>query len=116
MSEADEFRPLELTDEVMVELFNRISKNDNYRPYKAEIDAFFQSRIWSIIEQEASVYWAHLFQKLLNATREDRPEIVASIRVMAWWMNLEDTLFRARERATSLNAETVGGESWQDRP
>lgn len=112
-----EFEPKKLTDKYMMEFLNRIADRDDTRFFKNEIDQFFASRIWRVIEQEASLALAQMFGNMLKQgiTQTEIAELTAAIRMMTWWLNLKDNLFAARSRSMDLDPKAPGGESWQDR-
>jgi len=114
--EQEPFKALELSDKVMVDLFTRVSEHDGFRPYKAEVEQFFSSRIWTIIESEGTLKLAQLFNMMLKPgiTEREIAEVVASIRMMSWWLNLKSNVFAARQRTMEVDAKTPGGDQWQD--
>lgn len=107
-------KPLEMTDELMRKLFATIAEDPEFRPWKAEVDGFFGSRIWETIEREGQMLLAGLYRQAATTpmTPGRHAEITAAIRMMEWWLNLRNNVFAARERATGLDAQQVGGESW----
>ena len=106
--------PLEMTDELMLKLFTLVAEDPEFRPHKGEVDQFFQSRIWKAIEHEAQMRLANLYRNAaqpgINPAVHAR--ITGAIYTQEWWLNLRDNVFAARERATGLDAQQVGGESW----
>lgn len=113
MSES-EYEGVELTDEFMRQLFDNIAHHTSYRPYKGELEQFFRSRIWQIIQEETKPILAGMFISLLKTpmTESRHAEIASAINIMRYWLNLEGNMFAARERATSFDAQQVGGEPW----
>ena len=99
----------------MVELFSRVQHHKGFRPWKNEVDQFFKSRIWRIIEEEANLQLGQLFSAMLKPgmSLEEIGEIKAAIRMMSWWLNLESNIFSARMRTMEVDAFSPGGESWE---
>ena len=112
--ENGKYEPLELTDEYMAGLFERVQQHQGFRPWKNEVEQFFQSRIWKTIEEEATLKLAQLFRAMLkpSMSEAERSEIAAAIRMMSWWLNLENNIFAARTRTMETDALSPGGESW----
>ncbi|HDZ38247.1 MAG TPA: hypothetical protein ENH62_08185 [Marinobacter sp.] len=119
MSESEsEFEGVALTDEFMQQLFDNIAHHESYKPYKGELEQFFRSRIWQIIQEETAPILAGMFISLLKTpmTESRHAEIASAINIMRYWLNLENNMFAARERALSLGAKQAGGESWTPQP
>lgn len=116
-NESNGYAPKVLTAEYMKELFEGVAHHKNYKPYKSELEQFFRSRIWMIIQEETRPVVAGMYIALSQKPMSDieRATIASSINIMLYWLNLENNIFAARERSLSLSDEQVGGESWQDR-
>lgn len=108
-------KPLEMTDELMRQFLDLVAEDPEFRPYKAEVDQFFESRIWKTIEKHARMKVAVLYRQAAqqHMTLGLHAEITSAIYIMEWWLNLRSIIFVARERASGLNAQEVGGQSWQ---
>ena len=108
-------KPLEMTDALMRQFLDLIADDPEFRPYKAEVDQFFERRIWKTIEKQAKMSLATLYRQAAqqHMTLGLHAEISSAIWAMQWWLNLRDNMFAARERATGLAAQQAGGESWQ---
>lgn len=118
-AEGNGYEPLAITDEYMQRLFDGIAEHKDFKPYKSELEQFFLSRIWRIIEEEAKPILAGMYISLAQKgpmSEVERAEIASAINIMRYWMNLENNLFAARVKGTSLSAEQVGGESWKAQP
>lgn len=106
--------PLDMTDELMQKLFALVAEDPEFRPHKGEVDQFFESRIWKAIEHEAQMRLVTLYRNAaqpgINPVLHAR--ITGAIYSQEWWLNLRNNVFAARERATGLDAQTAGGESW----
>lgn len=114
-SDSTDYVPLEMTDEFMVDLFKRVQEHQGFRPWKNEVEQFFQSRIWKIVEEEATLKLAQLFSSMLKPSMSEveHAEVAAAIRIMSWWLNLENNIFAARMRTMETDAFSPGGESWK---
>lgn len=117
-SQEHSYQPKEFTDEFMIGLFEELEKREGFRPYANEIEQFFSSRIWKLVEQEASSKLAQMFNLLLKTgiTEREFTEVASMIRMMSWWLNLKENIVAVRSRTLGVDAVTPGGESWQERP
>lgn len=107
--------PIEMTDDMMQEMFEAIAYDPEFRPWKGEVDQFFDSRIWKVIEKAAQMRLANLYRNAAKPGIDPilHARITGAIYNAEWWLNLRDNVFAARERATSLDAQQAGGEPWQ---
>ena len=107
--------PFQMTDELMQQMFQVIADDPEFRPYRAEVEQFFESRIWKAIEKSAQMRLANLYRNAAKPGIDPlvHARITGAIYNGEWWLNLRDNIFAARERATGLDAQQVGGQSWQ---